>query len=311
MMYRKEFYDALESFSVEKLEKIPKSDLHNHAARGGRAKYVEKCLGISIPENLEFSSIETMDKQIKHFMKSSNLPGITSYFRCVEASFVAAHEDCIVKLALDFGLGEVLAVGGMRNFIDIVDLIKSTFAPQIKFYPVIAIYNNKGIEYLSEILSYNWFDAIDIINYRKELTISDMKNICYIAKQHGVRTKAHIGEFGTADEVIYYVNELMLDEIQHGIAVAQSLEATKQLAQKKIVMNICPTSNIKLGAWKNYESHPIGLLYRNGINVTINTDDLLVFGSTVSEEYLKLFQFGTLNKDELYEIFSYGLLTYQ
>lgn len=79
------------------------------------------------------------------------------------------------------------------------------------------------------------------------------------------------------------------------------------LKEKKIRLNITPTSNILLGRVKKMSEHPIQTLYRNGVDVTINSDDVLIFDSDVSKEYLRLFDSGCLSEDELDDIRINGL----
>jgi adenosine deaminase len=54
--------------------------------------------------------------------------------------------------------------------------------------------------------------------------------------------------------------------------------------------------------------HPVRKLFDKGISVTINTDDLLLFNSGVSEEYLYLYRLGLFDEDELNEIRKNSLL---
>ena len=74
------------------------------------------------------------------------------------------------------------------------------------------------------------------------------------------------------------------------------------LADNRIRLNVCPTSNVMLGAVADLESHPIRALYDHGVDVTINTDDLMIFGQSVSDEYLNLYRAGVFTGDELEEI---------
>ena len=53
--------------------------------------------------------------------------------------------------------------------------------------------------------------------------------------------------------------------------------------------------------------HPIGRLYRSGVDVTINSDDILIFDSDVSKEYLRLYESGCLKAEELDNIRNSGL----
>ena len=95
---------------------------------------------------------------------------------------------------------------------------------------------------------------------------------------------------------------LQLDEVQHGIAAAESTAVMNWLADNRIRLNICPTSNVMLGAVADLKSHPIRRLYDHGVEVTINTDDLMIFGQSVSDEYLNLCRAGVFTPDELEEI---------
>ena len=64
---------------------------------------------------------------------------------------------------------------------------------------------------------------------------------------------------------------------------------------------------IMLGYATDYKDHPIKLLYENGVKVTINTDDLLIFDSSIENEYLLLYRAGALNASQLDEIRKNGL----
>ena len=58
---------------------------------------------------------------------------------------------------------------------------------------------------------------------------------------------------------------------------------------------------------KDYSDHPIRVLVDNGVRVTINTDDLLIFDSSIENEYLRLYCAGTLSAEQLDEIRRVGL----
>lgn len=66
-------------------------------------------------------------------------------------------------------------------------------------------------------------------------------------------------------------------------------------------------SNFKFGRVKSMSEHPIQKLYRFGVDVTINSDDIMIFDSEVSSEYCRLFQSCTLTAEELDTIRVNGL----
>jgi adenosine deaminase len=79
------------------------------------------------------------------------------------------------------------------------------------------------------------------------------------------------------------------------------------LANNQIRLNICPSSNVMLSRVENLAVHPIRELYDAGVRVTVNTDDVLVFGQGVSEEFLALYRAGALGAAQLDDVRAEGL----
>ena len=168
-----------------------------------------------------------------------------------------------------------------------------------------------NIEYLEGCLDYFWgrkeFYSIDIYGDELSQPIENFKGIYKKAKSYGIRLKAHVGEWGSAEDIIKAVETLELDEIQHGISASHSQKVINYLLDNKIRLNIVPTSNIMLGRISDFKEHPIKEFYRAGLDVTVNSDDILIFDSDVSKEYLKLYKNKVLTAEELDEIRLNGL----
>ena len=77
--------------------------------------------------------------------------------------------------------------------------------------------------------------------------------------------------------------------------------------RKQAPPQFCPASNVKVGRVHSLENHPVKVLFRHGVDVTINSDDVLVFDSDVSKEYLRLYRHGVLTAEELDAIRLNGL----
>ena len=92
-----------------------------------------------------------------------------------------------------------------------------------------------------------------------------------------------------------------------GIAAAEDPSVIRFLADNHIRLNITSSSNYLLGRVGNLSAHPIARLFRSGVDVTINSDDVLIFDSDVSKEYLRLYQCGCLSTEELDDIRKNGL----
>ncbi len=308
---RQQFIEVLESRSLDVLRRIPKSDLHNHAGRGGNIKYIGEWTNTSIlPPSGKFGSLGEMQEWFVSNVKT-HCPGTQGYLKRIEASFVQAADDGIELLALSYGIDEIDALGGMEAFIHTMDSLSHQYAPQTLFLPELAFDSrcdiDETLERLDEILSYHWFKSVDICGQELAQPIRNFRPLYHRAKAAGLVLKAHSGEFGSADDVMEAVEELDLQEVHHGIAAAQSPQVMNWLAMHNITLNVCPTSNVMLGRTENYSTHPIRALYDAGIPVTINSDDMLIFNQSVSEEYLNLYSSGLMSANELNDIRENGL----
>ncbi|MEO0508597.1 MAG: adenosine deaminase family protein [Verrucomicrobiota bacterium] len=102
--------------------------------------------------------------------------------------------------------------------------------------------------------------------------------------------KAHAGEFMPASFVQKCIEELGAQRIQHGVRSVEDPRVVDMLRDRNIGLDICPISNLKLQVEgiSRMRDHPIRQLHDSGIRCTINTDDPLMFGNTLSEEYYAL-----------------------
>ncbi len=109
------------------------------------------------------------------------------------------------------------------------------------------------------------------------------------------------------DRTLAVYDFLKPDVLQHGIALHADPKGMARLKADGVRLNLCPTSNVVLGAAASIENHPIRKLFDAGLKVTVNTDDLLFFHKSVSEEFLQLYEAGCLTAEELDVIRRYGL----
>ena len=308
---KKQFIEALYGNSVADVQRIPKSDLHNHAGRGGNIQYIEAWANVKIePSDQPFNSLSQMQAWFENNVKC-HCSGKQGYLKRIEAAFAQAQKDNIKVLAMSFGIGEIDFLGNMEIFSTTVNELHQQYAPESVFFPELAFGRECEIvttmNRIDEIFAYRWFRSVDICNDEFAQPIRNFKPIYKRAKALGLRLKAHVGEFGSADDVMEAVEELELDEVHHGIAAAQSVQIMKWLANNRIQLNVCPTSNIMLKVVDRYANHPIRRLFDHSVPVTINTDDLLIFNQSISQEYLNLFNSKLLTADELDAIRETGL----
>ena len=113
-----------------------------------------------------------------------------------------------------------------------------------------------------------------------------------MARSDSMRLKLHTGEIGDARRAWHEISLIRPDAVQHGIGLAQDSDILQSYSQMGIKTNVCPASNISLSLADSYRSHPIRKMLSSGVKVTVATDDLTVFGRSLSEEYLELYKAG-------------------
>ena len=100
----------------------------------------------------------------------------------------------------------------------------------------------------------------------------------------GANITLHAGESTDAQEVWIAIERLGAKRIGHGVRSIQDPSLVRYLAQQKICLEICPTSNWLTHCTPNLSEHPLPFLLRAGVPVCINTDDPGIFALTLQGE---------------------------
>lgn len=307
------FIDELKQENIGGIRKFPKADLHNHFVLGGSRKYLREHIG----ENIQAIKKPLHSMNDMHAWNEQNIGQIFNSPEgrrfLMNATFAQAKEDGVTILEIGedvWGLNEFFH-GDIDELVAAFRTANQEIAPEIELRLQIGLSRHCDIGYLEECLSHFWgneaFYSIDLYGDELAQPIENFKSIYRRAKSEGLKLKAHVGEWGTAEDVRKAVECLELDEVQHGIAAVEDKAVVRFLVDNHIRLNITPSSNYLLGRVKDLKSHPIAELYHSGVDVTINSDDVLIFDSDVSKEYLRLYQCGCLGAEELDDIRKNGL----
>lgn len=93
----------------------------------------------------------------------------------------------------------------------------------------------------------------------------------------------HSGECGSVDNVREAI-ELGAKRMGHGIALEKSIELQMVCRNKRIGIEMCPTSNLQTKAVSNLKYYPLEQFVKENIPVSINTDNRTVSGTTLTQE---------------------------
>jgi adenosine deaminase len=105
-----------------------------------------------------------------------------------------------------------------------------------------------------------------------------------IAAGAGLGCTVHAGEWDGPQSVRAAL-ELPVTRIGHGVRAIEDPSLVEELAERGIVLECCPTSNVVLGLYPSYEQHPLPLLRAVGVKTTLGSDDPPYFGASIGGEY--------------------------
>lgn len=98
----------------------------------------------------------------------------------------------------------------------------------------------------------------------------------------------HAGETEGPQSIWGAINTLSAVRIGHGVRCLEDPELVTFLRERQMPLDVCPSSNVCLGVAPSLAEHPLPQLLREGLFVTINSDDPALFNTTLTDEYLRI-----------------------
>ena len=282
----------------------PKVDVHNHLNLGMKYASYVPWAGFYIPDfPRKLNGLDDMHANIIGPYTRPRIKTAKDVEDVITLSIKDAIADGVTVLEGSVDIQFVHHLGGTEPLIEMVAKIVNKYKDQILFLPELGMGKTFGIDKIQkwapDLLNSGVFKSIDLYGPEVEDGIEDFKNIYELATSLNIKKKAHVGEFSDAHSVQRFVEFFDLNEVQHGIGAAQDPAVMKFLADHHIRCNVCPESNVMLGAVASYKDHPIRKMVDAGIECTICTDDLLLFNKTCSEQCVELVKAKLFTTDEL------------
>ena len=95
----------------------------------------------------------------------------------------------------------------------------------------------------------------------------------------------HAGEVVGAQSIRGALDELHADRIRHGIRALEDPGLVRELADRRLVLDVCPISNLRTGAVRSLAEHPLPQLLAAGVQCSISTDDPQMFDTDLTRDY--------------------------
>ena len=106
-----------------------------------------------------------------------------------------------------------------------------------------------------------------------------------LARELGLGSVPHAGEHAGPESIRGALDALGADRIRHGIRAVEDPELVTELAERGIVLDVCPISNVRTGAVPSLEEHPLPALVGAGVRCSLSTDDPAMFDTDLTREH--------------------------
>lgn len=215
------------------------------------------------------------------------------FYALAMAYFTRAHADRVVHAELFFdpqthtvrGIPMEVVIGGLRDAMEdahrrygMTSELILCFLRHLSEEDAFATLD-AAVPFLSELV------GVGLDSGERNNPPSKFERVFAKARSLGLRPVAHAGEEGPADYIKQALDLLHVERIDHGVRCDEDPALVARLVREKIPLTVCPLSNLKLCVVKDLADHNFATLLRQGVAVTISSDDPAYFGGYVGENY--------------------------
>ena len=280
---------------------IPKAELHVHLEGTAPPALIRRLAvrnGMAVPEGVFATEDQFAWTDFLHFLRTYDLAATTirtpEDYRDVTFEYLsgcAAEGALYVEMiaspdhAAAVGLSDADHYAGIAQGID-----DARAAHGIEGRIVIAAVRNLGVEAAVAIARRHAEDRHPyVVGFNlvgdEAAWPADLFSVAYeVAAGSGLGCTIHAGEHA-GPESVRAALELPITRISHGVRAVEDPALVAELADRGIVLEVCPSSNVALGLFPTYEDHPLGALREAGVRVTLGSDDPPYFGCSIGSEY--------------------------
>ena len=312
------------NISYEKLKQIPKVELHCHLDGSLRTKSIieqAELDGIKIPshnfhtlneqvrigkkratleeyinkfeitlsvmqnpkalERFAFELIEDVSKENVKYIEIRYSPFLhTKCGMSLEQTIESVHQG-LMKGEQKFNVKSGIIVCGIRHISPEVSLRLADLAVRFK---------NKGVV------------GFDLAGAEENFPAKEHREAFYLIRNNNINCTIHAGEAYGASSIHQAIHYCGANRIGHGTRLREDKDLMNYVNDHRIALEICISSNYHTNSVKSLKVHPIKYYYRQGIRVTINTDNRLISNTTLTKEFLLAHQLFGFNLNNFKEI---------
>ena len=295
------------SIFSSKLRQLPKAELHCHLDGSVRPSTL-----LELGRETRVQMPKHTPEELAEFMRVDDARTLEDYLRRFDVTVsVMQTEDALERIAYE--LAEDAAEDGVRyievrnapilNVVRGLTLVQAIEAPLrglrraekefgvIGRFIVCALRNftpedSLAMAQLAVEFKNEGVVAFDLAGGEKGNPAARHVEAFRYAREHNLAVTVHAGEGDGAESVREAVHICGANRIGHGTRLIEDPELTQYVNDRRIALEICLTSNVQTRVADSYEAHPLREYFDRGLNVTLNTDNRLMSGTTLTDEYV-------------------------
>jgi adenosine deaminase len=289
--------------TVSSVAGIPKAELHVHLEGTATPDLIRRLAarnGIALPEDRLFRPDGTFAwNDFLHFLESYDIAAgairTAQDYRDITYEYLAAcaAEGAIyVELIASLDHGRKVGLDDAEHLAGIAQGIDDAYADHgIVGRIISSIVRNFGVADCEDVarrtvaLAHPYVVGFNMAGDEAGFPAGDYVRAFAIAADAGLGCSVHAGEHAGPESIRAALALPGVVRISHGVRAIEDLALVRELAERRIVLEVCPTSNVVLGVYPTYEDHPLGALRAAGVPVTLGSDDPPYFGTTIGREY--------------------------
>lgn len=313
------WYPPLSTGQLSHYRKIPKVELHRHlegSLRPATLLDIARQHGIPLPEGnfhalvqmqpndpLTFSNFLSKFQTLRQFYRS---PEVIE--RVTREAIADAALDGAAYLELRF---TPVALGRLQGFslARVMDWVlraaqSASEEHRLPVRLIASVNRHEPVELAEEVarlaaerlctgsgkstLPTTWqtgFVGLDLAGNEAEFSALPFSGVFREARESGLRTVIHAGEWGGPENVREAIETFDADRIGHGVRVMEDPYVVDLARERGIPFEVCVTSNYQSGVVPVLREHPLARMIDAGLRVTLNTDDPSISAITLTDEY--------------------------
>jgi len=317
-----------QKLTLEDFRRLPKTDLHVHLDGSLRPSTI---LELAEQQKVKLPA-DTLEGLLPHVQVGDDCKSLVEYLKAFDVTLsVMQTYDSLVRTA--FELAEDAALENVKylevrfgpmlhqqkglSLTAIVQAVLEGLAEARHKYGIRTGVIICGIRHISPEMSMRMADltvafknkgvvGFDLAGAEENFPAKKHREAFDRVRMNNINTTLHAGEAFGPESIHQALHHCGTHRIGHGVRLIEDGDLLNYVNDHRIPLELCPSSNVQTKAVKHFSDHPIRLFYDLGLRVTVNTDNRLVTGTTVSQEYLHLHEQLGFTLDEVKDLILMG-----